>query len=200
MPGLVSCDHMLRHQKAGPGRAGGWLHPPVPNGSVQPWALYAGMCIRMWQLSHYAKQHPRASTRSGLNNVNKLGCAQLRMRFVVRGFKEISENSLGGPTSNWVSVLVPSPTTQRPSTLPFCTPATPYHILSRPNDREVTDTPDSHIATYSTFGLNLLDLLVIGCAALFICTAVCCLVRASRTWDGNSGSINSSPPETQQSH
>jgi hypothetical protein len=36
----------------------------------------------MWELSHYAKQHPTASTRSGLNNVNKLGCAQLCMRFV----------------------------------------------------------------------------------------------------------------------
>jgi hypothetical protein len=36
----------------------------------------------LWQLSHYAKQHPTASTRNGLNNVNKLGCAQLRMRFV----------------------------------------------------------------------------------------------------------------------
>jgi hypothetical protein len=37
----------------------------------------------VWELSHYAKQHPTASARRGLNNVNKLGCAQLRMRFVV---------------------------------------------------------------------------------------------------------------------
>jgi hypothetical protein len=37
----------------------------------------------MWELSHYAKQHPTASTRNGLNNVNKLGCTQLHMRFVV---------------------------------------------------------------------------------------------------------------------
>jgi hypothetical protein len=37
----------------------------------------------VWELSHYAKQHTTASTRSSLNNVNKLGCAQLRMRFVV---------------------------------------------------------------------------------------------------------------------
>jgi hypothetical protein len=36
----------------------------------------------VWELSHYAKQHPTASTRSGLNNVNKLGCPQLHMRFV----------------------------------------------------------------------------------------------------------------------
>jgi hypothetical protein len=37
----------------------------------------------MSELSHYAKQHPAASTRNGLNNVHKLGFAQLRMRFVV---------------------------------------------------------------------------------------------------------------------
>jgi hypothetical protein len=36
----------------------------------------------MWELPNYAKQHPTASTRSGLNNVNKLGCAQLHMGFV----------------------------------------------------------------------------------------------------------------------
>jgi hypothetical protein len=35
------------------------------------------------ELSHYAKQHPTASTRNGLNDVNKLGCAEMRMRFVV---------------------------------------------------------------------------------------------------------------------
>jgi hypothetical protein len=28
----------------------------------------------MWELSHYTKQHPTASTRNSLNNVNKLGC------------------------------------------------------------------------------------------------------------------------------
>jgi hypothetical protein len=37
----------------------------------------------LWELSHYAKQHPTASTRNGLNNVNKLVCAQLRRRCVV---------------------------------------------------------------------------------------------------------------------
>jgi hypothetical protein len=37
----------------------------------------------MWELSHYVKQHPTASTRNGLNKVTKLGCAQLRRRFVV---------------------------------------------------------------------------------------------------------------------
>jgi hypothetical protein len=37
----------------------------------------------LWELSHYAKQHPTASARSGLNNVHKPGCAQLRMHFVV---------------------------------------------------------------------------------------------------------------------
>jgi hypothetical protein len=37
----------------------------------------------MWELSHYAKQHPTAATRSGLDSVNKLGCAQQRLRFVV---------------------------------------------------------------------------------------------------------------------
>jgi D-hexose-6-phosphate mutarotase len=39
--------------------------------------------INVWELSHYAKQHPTASTRIGLNNLNKLGCAQLCMRFIV---------------------------------------------------------------------------------------------------------------------
>jgi hypothetical protein len=33
--------------------------------------------------SHYAKQHPTVSTRKGLNNVNKLGCAQLCRRYEV---------------------------------------------------------------------------------------------------------------------
>jgi tricorn protease-like protein len=37
----------------------------------------------MWDLSHYPKQHPTASTRNSLNNVNKLGCGQLRRHFVV---------------------------------------------------------------------------------------------------------------------
>jgi hypothetical protein len=37
----------------------------------------------MWELSHYAKQHPTSSRRNGLNSVNKLGCAQLCMRFVI---------------------------------------------------------------------------------------------------------------------
>jgi hypothetical protein len=36
----------------------------------------------LWELSHYAKQHPTPSTRNSLNNVNKLGCAQLCMCFV----------------------------------------------------------------------------------------------------------------------
>jgi hypothetical protein len=39
--------------------------------------------MQLWELSHYAKQHPTASTRSGLNSVNKLACTQLRMHFVV---------------------------------------------------------------------------------------------------------------------
>jgi hypothetical protein len=39
--------------------------------------------LNLWELSHYAKQHPTVSTRNGLNNVNKLGCAQLRMSFLV---------------------------------------------------------------------------------------------------------------------
>jgi hypothetical protein len=38
--------------------------------------------LGVWELSHYAKQHPTASTRKGLNKVTKLGCAQLRRRFV----------------------------------------------------------------------------------------------------------------------
>jgi hypothetical protein len=37
----------------------------------------------MWELSNYANQHPTISTRKGLSNVNELGCAQLRRRFVV---------------------------------------------------------------------------------------------------------------------
>jgi hypothetical protein len=37
----------------------------------------------MWELSHYAKEHPTVSIRNGLNNVNKLGCGQLRRRFVL---------------------------------------------------------------------------------------------------------------------
>jgi hypothetical protein len=38
---------------------------------------------RLWELSHYAEQRPKVSTRKGLNNINKLGCGQLRGRFVV---------------------------------------------------------------------------------------------------------------------
>jgi hypothetical protein len=37
----------------------------------------------VWELSHYVKQHPTVSTRNCLNSVNKLGCAQLRRRFIV---------------------------------------------------------------------------------------------------------------------
>jgi hypothetical protein len=39
--------------------------------------------MEVWELSNYAKQHSTVSTRNGLNNVSKLGCAQLRRRFVV---------------------------------------------------------------------------------------------------------------------
>jgi hypothetical protein len=38
--------------------------------------------LKVRELSHHAKQHPTASTRNDLNNVNKLGCAQLLMHFV----------------------------------------------------------------------------------------------------------------------
>jgi hypothetical protein len=37
--------------------------------------------LSLWELSHYAKQHPTASTRNGIKNVNNLGCYQQRMRF-----------------------------------------------------------------------------------------------------------------------
>jgi hypothetical protein len=45
--------------------------------------ITAPSLMMVWELSHYAKQHPTTSTRNGLNNVNKLGCAQMRMCFVV---------------------------------------------------------------------------------------------------------------------
>jgi hypothetical protein len=46
-------------------------------------AIFIQSGMSMWELSHYAKQHPTASTRNGLNSVNKLGCAQMHMHFVV---------------------------------------------------------------------------------------------------------------------
>jgi hypothetical protein len=39
--------------------------------------------IKLWELSHYAKQRPTVSSRKGLNNVNKFGFAELRRGFVV---------------------------------------------------------------------------------------------------------------------
>jgi hypothetical protein len=55
---------------------------PAP-GNPSPGQLTTLQVKTVWKLSQYAKQHPTASTRKGLNNVNELGCAELRMRFVV---------------------------------------------------------------------------------------------------------------------
>jgi hypothetical protein len=79
--------------------------------------------MKLWELSHYTKQHPTASTRNSLNNVNKLGCAQLHMRFVVVinqqleiSMVTINNNQSGTLTIAQVEKRVPPPGERRNKT------------------------------------------------------------------------------------
>jgi hypothetical protein len=77
------CHHRTPPRPAPPAAASPVTPPPPATRTARSVRHVRGGGGGMWELSHFAKQHPTASTRNGLNNVNKLGCAQLRMRIVV---------------------------------------------------------------------------------------------------------------------
>jgi hypothetical protein len=104
--------------------------------------------------------------------------------YAIQGFTDSAQNSAGGPISNWVRVLVPSPPPPPPP--PSSSPTSTYDISSWPNEGDDEDSVVPRIAKDSDLGLELILPIVGGVALLAICIAVYCYVCVLRRRHGNS--------------
>ena len=104
--------------------------------------------------------------------------------FSIRGYMDSAENTPGGPVSNWVRVLVPSPPPPPP---PPSTPSTSTSdVSSWPYEVIDDDAVVPRIAKDSDFGLELILPIVGGVALLTVCIAVYCYLCVLRRRHGNS--------------
>nr|CAD7397190.1 unnamed protein product [Timema cristinae] len=95
----------------------------------------------------------------------------------IRGFADSANNSPGGPISNWVRILVPSPPPPPPP--PSTASTSTYDLSSWPLDGAQDETIIPRIAQSMDFGLELILPIVGGIALLMILIVVCylCMLR-----------------------
>lgn len=127
---------------------------------------------------------PGSETSFTLDFTRNPSLLDVPLFFSIRGFMDSAENSLGGPISNWVHVLVPSPPPPPPP--PFTSPTSTYDLSSWPSEGDDSDTIVPRIAKDSDFGLELI-LPIVGVALLTVCIVVYCYLCVLRRRSGNSG-------------
>nr|CAD7261704.1 unnamed protein product [Timema shepardi] len=95
----------------------------------------------------------------------------------IRGFADSANNSPGGPISNWVRIMVPSPPPPPPP--PSTASTSTYDLSSWPLDGAQDETIIPRIAQSMDFGLELILPIVGGIALLMILIVVCylCMLR-----------------------
>lgn len=137
-----------------------------------------------WEYGTPFPLSPGSETSFTLDFTRNPSLLDVPLYFSIRGFMDSAENSLGGPISNWVYVLVPSPPPPPPP--PSTPPTSTFDLSSWPNERDGEDTVVPRIAKDSDFGLELILPIVGGVALLTVCIAVYCYLCVLRRRHGNS--------------
>lgn len=127
---------------------------------------------------------PGSETSFTLDFTRNPSLLDVPLFYSIRGYIDSSENSVRGPISNWVRVLIPSPPPPPPP--PSTPPTSTYDLSSYSNEGDDDDTIVPRIAKDSDFGLELILPIVGGVALLTICIAVYCYLCVLRRRHGNS--------------
>ncbi|GLG98032.1 Uncharacterized protein GBIM_04671 [Gryllus bimaculatus] len=172
-----------------------WTAPDMGGVNVQRYELryaYSAADIidrfetmgRIWEYGSPFSLAAGSDTMFNLEFTKNPSLLDQPLYFRLRAFADKNDDASGGPISNWVRVLVPSPPPPPPppSTSPNYTPD--LSSWSYDGDDDAAVVP--RIAQGSPFTLELILPIVGGIALLAVCIAVYCYVCVLRRRHGNS--------------